>query len=184
MEDIKILKRLFEELIREERRGQRFFSDAARYVDDPRAKRLFEYLAIEETRHLDVLKAVWKTIADDSALREKSKTLASPVQIIEYAGVAHPVFSLDDKPMAEITIPNFELFKVNEFNEILENLSLESVLEFAMKIEFENTKYIVGFMQYFKNRKYIDLLRKLADDEKDHFIALKKLRTGLKQALH
>jgi len=183
MSDIKLLKKLFKELIREESRGKRFFSDAARFVKDPKAKRLFEYLALEETRHLDVLNAIWKARLSDPPAIEKKKLTGTHTEVIEYAGSAQPVFYLQDKPMSEIDIPEFELFKADDFQEILEDASLESILKFAMKIEFENSKYIVGFMKYLQNREYIDLLKKLADDEKEHFIALKKLLEGLKKKL-
>ena len=178
MADLKIMKVLFDQLIREEKRGQRFFKDAATYADDPKVKRLFEHLSVEEEKHLSLLESMWKQITEDpKAYAEASPSTSA--EMVEYAGNMQPVFVIDDTPMKNLKLPMFELFKADEFKKLLEQITIRSVLQFAMKLEYDNTKYIVGFMKHIKNKRSLTILKKMADEEKGHFIALKRIYDGL-----
>lgn len=184
MSDFKTLKVLLEELIREEKRGQRFYNDAAKYVEDGRVRRLFQHLAAEESQHVEILKKTWVQIEASEADRKlRDSRYGSKARVIEYAGTSHPVFIVDDRPVKDLKLPKFELFKAGDFKALLEEISLGTVLKFAMQIEYDNTQYIVKFMKFMRDRNNIELLKKMADEEKQHFLMLKELYSKLQDAL-
>lgn len=174
MGNISLMRKLFEQLIREEQRGHRFFSEAAEYVSDKHTVTLLKTLAKEELRHIEVLETIRDT-ALNSVGASMDAVKRSKAETIEYDGKETLVFVVDGVDIGDMELPHFELFKANDFHELLQKVSLKNVLQYAMRIEYANAQYIAQFMKVVRNKRHIAILKKLTAEEKDHFVRLKKL---------
>ncbi|HPQ38826.1 MAG TPA: hypothetical protein PLV45_00505 [bacterium] len=169
-----LMKKLFEELIREEERGYRFFSEAARFVTNSHAVTLLKTLAQEEKRHIEVIES-FRTLTLETVGANMESIRRSSAEVIQYDGRDTLVFVVDGVDVSDMDLPHLNLFKANEFHELLQQISLKTILKYAMRIEYENAQYIVEFMKLIRNKRHLNALKKLAAEEKDHFIRLKKL---------
>lgn len=178
MGNITVLKKLFDELIREEQRGKRFFLDASKYIAVPKAKRLLADLAREEEKHIDMLMSMrLESVETVGATMNAIKR--SQMERIEYNGCDTTVYVIDGVDPDEISVPHPELFKAGDFHELMKHSTPADILKLAMKIEYDNVRYIVQFMKHLQERRHIDLLKRLANEEKQHFIRLKKTYDSL-----
>ncbi len=169
MDDTKkqvFLERIFEVLIREEKRGGKFFSDAAKFVSDPKIKALFERLAADEERHVHELETIRTSFRNAATSRERK---------MSYAGGTVSLIDLSDMVTGYGKLPHFELFKADEFQKLLQAATTDEILKFAMQIEFDNAKYLQQCMEATPLNNQKKILRDLILEEKGHFIALKKL---------
>ncbi len=164
----KLVMLLLDDLIQEEKRGGLFFKEAAKVSKDPKIIAVFEWLAQQELEHLDVLTGL-KTVLEKDIQTESQKVIQ------EIAGQPVDIIDLSDMIMDDVDLPAFELFKNQDFVELFKQISVTSIIQYAMKIEYQNAQYIKDFMKHIQSKKYADLLIRLIDDEKQHFIALKKL---------
>ncbi|MBN2056932.1 hypothetical protein JW905_18545 [bacterium] len=172
MKEEKLIENLFDTLIKEENRGQRFYRDAARFVSDREARRVFEWLAVEETYHTDVLVSMRKEFmaGEPAPVKTAAKT---DTKKIYYDGDTIKIYDLRIEEDEEILPPQLELFRANDFKNLLEHADVKTVLKFAMQIEYENFKYLVDLAKTLEIDPYRNLLKQLADQEKRHFQLLR-----------
>lgn len=167
-----VILELLGNLIREENRGQRYFKEAGQISREPDVKKLFEKLAEDERNHLEVLTRMRASIVDGSRMTHRQKS-------IMVDGKAVNVLDLSDMAMDTTDLPQLDLFKNDEFADLFSSISIKSVLEYAMKIEYDNARYIKEFLQYIHSKKFRDILLQLIQEEKEHFIALQKIQRKL-----
>lgn len=182
--DIQFLLTLVDRMIREEVRGQRFFADAAQYVSHPEARRLFQHLSQEEGQHIEVLRAEKKQL-------EKALAQAAPEEkagdggdervrtsYLEFAGEQVPVFEVLDQgeveELIEIDLPRLELFRASDFEQLLADCTLRQILKLGMRVEYDNFQYLVELAKAARSREARAKVLKLAQDEKEHFLWLRR----------
>ncbi len=181
-EDKEVLLKLMRTLIKEEKRGQKFFSDAAKFVSRKSIVTLFEKLAVEEMRHADTLQAELANIEKEKVYAEvtaQGDKYAYSEEEIEYAGEKKPVYKFDFEPPDVEELPHFELFKAEDFRKLLESCSMGAVLKYAMRIEYDNFKYLMDVMKRVKTKKAKKIIFDLGEEEKQHFIWIRRIYDNL-----
>jgi rubrerythrin len=168
----KLLMLLLEDLIREEKRGSVFFKEAARVSTDSDVRKVFEWLSLEEQNHLDVLTKLKAELDMELSSGAKKST-------VQRNGRKVDVIDLSDMMMEDIDLPYLELFKNEDFVELFKNISVLSVIQYAMKVEYDNVHYIKEFLSFIKSKSMADILIRLINDEKQHFLVLEKQLTKI-----
>ncbi|MBN1552138.1 hypothetical protein JW979_11735 [bacterium] len=180
-EEFKFVIDLVEKLIKEEIRGQRFFSDASKYVRNPEAKALFNQLSIDENMHIEILEMEKKKLEDNMAKvsdQKLSLKQTAGTKTVEYNGEPMRVYDISplnaDEKLIQIEMPDLNLFKAEEFKELLENCSIKAIYKLAMRVEYDNFKYLVELSKtipgHLAKRKILDI----AENERDHFLELQR----------
>ncbi len=160
------MEHILEELIREEKRGRKFFNEASKFVEDKQIKKLFERLTADENQHVEYLEILQAGLRKAPSVRERQ---------VDYDGGTVSLIDLSDMSIGYKDLPHLDLFKADEFSKLLEAVSIEEILKFAMKIEYDNAKYLQKCMEAAPMKHQKDLLKKLILEEKNHFIALQRL---------
>jgi rubrerythrin len=171
--EFNVMDKVLEELLREEQRGQRFFSDASRFSSLQQAKQTFEWLAVEENRHVDLLTALQRDLRAGQPHRKPAGPGVTQ-RTIDYAGETLPVFEIDWSITDQVQVPHLELFKADEFKKLLESATVRDILRLAMRVEFDNFKYLVDLAKLMKVKASQAMLLGLADEERQHFVVLRR----------
>ncbi len=169
---------IFKNLLKEEQRGFRFFSDAAKYCDDLHMKSLFEKLASAEVEHIDLLQAEMNRLQNMRDSLKEDHLLRT--RTIEYADKEIPLIIIDPDDKSDIAVDAVTLFKVDEFKTLFEKLSMDGIYRLAMRIEFDNCKYLVEASHKMKSPDSRKILLKLAQEEKEHFLWIEAQRKKTK----
>ncbi len=167
-----ILMELLDNLIREENRGHTYFKEAALVSKNADIKRLFERLSDEEQNHVEVLVKMRDTVSAETKKQAERKTIRMDGRFVN-------ILDLSEMMMEQIDLPRPDLFQNQAFAELFKNISVRAVLEYAMKIEFENARYIKEFFQHIQSRKNREVLLRLIQEEKEHFLSLQKMLNNL-----
>ena len=85
------------------------------------------------------------------------------------------ILDLSDMVSQPADLPRVYLFNNRDFAELFKNISPRSVIEYAMKIEYDNARYIKEFAQHIESRQHRELLIRLIEQEKQHFLALQQI---------
>jgi rubrerythrin len=165
-----IILNVFDLLLHEEQRGRKFFADSSKFVNDLHSKALLEKLAIEENNHIDILKAERLNVQNN--LAKFFRTGSVRKKVIEYNEKELPVFDLSEPDMIEIDLPLLKLFEAEDFQNLLQKISTTKILQLAMRIEFQNFKYLVESSKLMVSKNARDILLHLAQEEKKHFLWL------------
>jgi len=168
---VDFLREMLDLLIREERRGQRFFAEAARFVSSSPARLLLETLAVEESYHLAVLEQEKRKVVAEGEGKEQPPQLLR--QTIEYAGEELNIYTLDLPEQEDAPLPRFELFKPEDFQALLADATLPNILKLGMRLEVENFKFLVEVARQVQSEFTRKVLLGLANQEKQHFLWLR-----------
>ena len=164
-QDQLLLKELLINLIREEQRGRLFFREAAKVSTDSEIIELFEWLSAQEQEHLEILEKM------KSQLDAELKKHESPIPI---DGKLINILDLSDMDFDKTDLPRVDLFKNQDFVELLKAVSVQAILKYAMQIEYQNAAYIKEFITKVHSKKIRAILVGLIQDEKNHFQVLQK----------
>lgn len=163
-----LLLEILDNLIREEKRGHQYFREAAIISSDPEVKRLFEKLSEDELEHLEILTKLRE-------FREALRQSQSSRKTIRMDGEIVNILDLSDMASQPADLPRIDLFNNREFAELFKSISPRAVVEYAMKIEYDNARYIKDFAQHIESRQHRELLIRLIEQEKQHFLALQQI---------
>lgn len=160
-----LLNELLNNLIQEERRGQLFFREAAKVSTDTRIIKLFEWLSGQEQTHLEVLDALKSQVETEQMKTHQETSIDG--QLVNILDLSDMTFDRSD-------FPHVDLYQNQDFVELLKAISIRSILQYAMRIEYENAVYIKEFINRVHSRKIKDILVNLIKDEKEHFLVLQR----------
>jgi rubrerythrin len=169
---------ILDSLLKEEQRGQRFFADAAKYSDSISVKTLFEKLAAAEREHIDLLKVEIHKLEQlkGSLKRDDLQRFRS----MEYDDKEIPLIIIDPDADVEVDMPTLSLFKVEDFKKLFEDITLDKIYTLAMRVEFDNFKYLIDASKKMVSQDSRALLLRLAQEEKDHFIWIENHRKKIR----
>jgi rubrerythrin len=144
-----LLIELLKNLIREEKRGHLFFREAAKVSTDTKIIKLFEWLSEQERTHLEVLDALKSQVETEQM--KTHREIAIDGQLVK-------ILDLSDMTIDKEQLPHVDLFQNQDFVELLKTISIQSILQYAMRIEYENAVYIKDFIKRVNSRKIRDIL--------------------------
>ncbi len=164
-QDQLLLNELLINLIREEQRGRLFFREAAKVSTDPEIIELFEWLSAQEQEHLEILEKMKSQMVVE--LKKHDSSISVEGKLVKILDLSEMVFDKTD-------LPRIDLFKNQDFVELLKAISVQAILQYAMRIEYENALYIKEFITKVHSKKIRAILVGLIQDEKNHFQVLQK----------
>jgi rubrerythrin len=161
------IAKILDNLLKEEQRGLRFFIDAAKYSVSASVKMLFEKLAAEEREHIEVLSAEKHKLEGMKGGLKKDDL--QRMRSIEYDDKEIPLIIIDPDEDMEVDVPTLTLFRADDFNELFKDITIDKIYKLAMRVEFDNFKYLVDASKKMGTQDSRALLMKLAEQEKEHF---------------
>lgn len=160
-----LLNELLNNLIREEQRGRLFFREAAKVSTDNEIIELFEWLSAQEQNHLEILEKMKSQLGAE--LKKHESTVSIDGKLVK-------ILDLSDMDFDKTELPRIDLFKNHDFVELLKAISVQAILKYAMRIEYENASYIKEFITRVQSKKIRNILVGLIQEEKEHFQVLQK----------
>ncbi len=139
----KKLKQVMKSAIQMEKDGIEFYKDAAKNLQNPLGKEMFESLIKDETRHLKLWRELAKNLDPEEFGKEKAK---------EFSGKIKTIFSNISQKVMETTKTSAKE---------------KEVIQGAIKIEEKGIKFYSEKAESLSG-KDADLAKRVADEERNH----------------
>jgi len=143
------LKKAFGVAMKGEIEGRELYRAAADRTNDKKAKEVFMYLAEEEDRHFETLKAMYNSYSSEGKLK-----IPEMPRIVRFDDASSPIFSRDFKK--RIGEKHFEM----------------SALSLALRLENDSVQYYAKMAKESDNSGLKDFFNRLSQWEKDHYDAI------------
>ena len=142
------LKKAFGVAMKGEIEGRELYRAAAARTSDKKAKEVFTYLAEEEDKHFETLKAMYSSYSEG-----KLKIPEMP-RIVQFDDAQSPIFSRDFRK--RIGEKHFEM----------------SALSLALRLENDSVQYYLKMAEETNDGGLKDFFNRLSQWEKDHYDAI------------
>jgi rubrerythrin len=145
--------------IRIEKNGEAFYREIGRKLKEPKIVELFEFLAVEELRHVGVFSEMLQKIGAYEPDRES------------YPGEYHAYLK---------TFSDNHIFNRDNIGLALADKmhSPDEILNFAIRIELEFMFFYMG-VQHYLDSPQSEVIVQLIKEERDHYFKLFQMQNGL-----
>ena len=151
------LKDTLKKALEMEEKGQRFYSDSSKKIENDITKKTFEFLANNELLHIKSIKDFYETLVKNGDF---------------------PKFDIDkvrNERIEELSIFSKSIDELEE--KIKPSDGDKEACEFAMEFENSGYKYYEAMRKDAKDEKLVKLLGFLLEEEKAHYDNILKLHT-------
>jgi len=143
------LRKAFGGALKGEIEGRELYKATADRTDDPKAKEVFTYLAEEENRHFETLKAMYTSYDQGNDLE-----IPEIPRLVKFDDTISPIFSRDFKK--RIGDKHFEM----------------SALSLALRLEHDSIQYYKKMSEETEDTRLKDFFIKLSEWENEHYEAI------------